>query len=96
MSDSNNLPARKVEPKSIDRLIRSAVWTADEQFYTITMEKLSPATREKLDALLNPAALPDGTIDNTSLLQLLRSNAGACTLDSVLAEIEKLKQIGYF
>ncbi len=81
------------EPKSIDRLIRSAVWTADEQFYKITMEKLSPATREKLDALLNPAALPDGTIDNTSLLQLLRSNAGACTLDSVLTEIEKLKQI---
>ncbi len=23
------------EPKSIDRLIRSAVWTADEQFYTM-------------------------------------------------------------
>jgi hypothetical protein len=81
------------EPKSIDRLIRSAVRTADEQFYKITMEKLSQVTRVKLDALLNPRTLPDGTTDNTSILQQLRSDAGACALDSVLAEIEKLKQI---
>jgi hypothetical protein len=81
------------EPKSIDRLIRSAVRTADEQFYTTTMDKLSPVTRVKLDALLNPTTLPDGTTDNTSILQQLRSDAGACKLNSVLAEIEKLKQI---
>ena len=81
------------EPKSIDRLIRSAVRTADEQFYTTTMEKLSPVTRVKLDALLNPTTLPDETTDNKSILQQLRSDAGACTLDSVLTEIEKLKQI---
>jgi TnpA family transposase len=81
------------EPKIIDRLIRSAVRTSDEQFYATTMEKLSPVTRKKLDALLNPKTLSDGTTDNTSPLQQLRSDAGACTLDSVLAEIEKLKQI---
>ena len=79
--------------KVIDRLIRSAVRTSDEQFYATTMEKLSPVTRKKLDALLNPKTLSDGTTDNTSLLQQLRSDAGACKLDSVLAEIEKLKQI---
>ena len=81
------------EPKSIDRLIRSAVRTADEQFYTTTTEKLSPVTRVKLDALINSTTLPDETTDNTSILQQLRSDAGACTLNSVLAEIEKLKQI---
>ena len=81
------------EPKIIDRLIRSAVRTSDEQFYATTMEKLSPVTRKKLDALLNPKILSDGTTDNTSPLQQLRSDAGACKLDSVLAEIEKLKQI---
>ena len=37
------------EPKIIDRLIRSAVRTSDEQFYATTMEKLSPVTRKKLD-----------------------------------------------
>jgi hypothetical protein len=81
------------EPKSIDRLIRSAVRTADEQFYTTTTEKLSPVTRVKLDALIDSTMLPDGITDNTSILQQLRSDAGACTLNSVLAEIEKLKQI---
>jgi len=65
------------EPKSIDRLIRSAVRTTDEQFYTTTMDKLSPVTRVKLDALLNPTTLPDGTTDITSILQQLRSDAGA-------------------
>ncbi len=86
----------KIEPpesKSIDRLIRSAVRTADEQFYMTTMEKLSPTTRVKLDALLNPITFIDGTTDNMSILQLLRSEAGGIKLDSVLAEIEKLKQI---
>jgi hypothetical protein len=86
----------KIEPpesKSTDRLIRSAVRTADEQFYKTTMEKLSPVTRVKLDALINSTTLPDGTTDNTSILQQLRSDAGACMLNSVLAEIEKLKQI---
>ncbi len=86
----------KIEPpesKSIDRLIRSAVRTADEQFYTTTTEKLSPVTRIKLDVLIDSTMLPDGTTDNTSILQQLRSDAGACTLNSVLAEIEKLKQI---
>ncbi len=65
------------EPKSIDRLIRSAVRTADEQFYTTTMDKLSPETRTKLDALLNLTTLPDGTTDNISILQQLKSEAGA-------------------
>jgi hypothetical protein len=81
------------EPKSIDRLIRSAVRTADEQFYWATIEKLSPQTKAKLDKLLDPAMLPDGTADNTSLLQKLRSDPGATTLKSVLTEIEKLQQI---
>jgi len=89
----HDLKIEPPEPKSIDRLIRSAVRTADEQFYTTTTDKLSPVTRVKLDALLNPTTLPDGTTDNTSILQQLRSDAGACKLNSVLAEIEKLKQI---
>jgi hypothetical protein len=82
-----------VEPKSIDRLIRSAIRTADEQFYLTTTEKLSLETRAKLDTLLNPVTLPDGTAGNMSLLQQLRSEAGAATLDSMVTEIEKLKQL---
>jgi TnpA family transposase len=57
------------------------------------MEKLSTKTRKKLDALLEPTVLAAGTTGNTSLLQQLRSEAGASTLDSVLEEIEKLKQL---
>jgi hypothetical protein len=81
------------QPKRIERLIRSGIRTADEQFYATTMGKLSAQVRSKLDTLLSPAILPDGTTDNISMLQHLRSEPGATTLDSVLTEIEKLNQI---
>lgn len=81
------------EPKSIDRLIRSAVRNADEQFYATTMEKLSSATREKLDGFLTVTNSFDGTTTNVSVLYDLKSEAGVVGLESVLNEIAKLRHI---
>jgi Domain of unknown function (DUF4158) len=88
-----NLKIEPPEPKSIDRLIRSAVRNVDEQFYSATTERLSRQTREKLDALLRPAALVDGTVGTDSIRQGLRSEAGPSSLESVFTEIEKLQRI---
>lgn len=81
------------EPKSIDRLIHSAIRIADEQFYTTTMGKLSLVTQERLEALLSITTLPDGTPANTSPLYELKSEAGVVGLESVLSEIAKLQQL---
>jgi TnpA family transposase len=78
------------QPGRVDRIIRSAVNSVDEQFYTITLNKLQPETLEKLEALLTTN---DGIAEKTSLLFTLKSEAGAATLESVLTEITKLECI---
>lgn len=83
----------KTEPPPlgrVDRIIRSAVNSVDEQFYTITLKKLQAETLEKLEALLTT---DDDTAENTSPLFTLKSEAGAVTLKSVLSEIAKLERI---
>lgn len=78
------------QPGRVDRIIRSAVNSADERFYTMTLKKLQAETLEKLEALLTTN---DGIAENTSPLFTLKSEAGAATLESVLAEITKLERI---
>lgn len=78
------------QPGRVDRIIRSAVNSADEQFYTITLKKLQAETLEKLETLLT---INNGIAENTSPLFNLKSEAGAATLESVLAEITKLERI---
>jgi TnpA family transposase len=78
------------QPGRVDRIIRSAVNSADEQFYTITLKKLQVETLEKLETLLT---INNGIAENTSPLFNLKSEAGAATLESVLAEITKLERI---
>ncbi len=78
------------QPGRVDRIIRSAVNSADEQFYTITLKKLQTETLDKLEALLTTN---DDTAENTSPLFNLKSEAGAATLESVLVEIAKLERI---
>jgi len=41
------------QPGRIDRIIRSALNSADAQFYTSALEKLQPETRKQLEALLS-------------------------------------------
>jgi hypothetical protein len=83
----------KIEPPRpgrVDRIVRAAVSSVDEQFYTKTLEKLQPETRKKLEALLTIDAEAG---ENTSALFDLKSEAGTATLESVLAEIAKLEHI---
>lgn len=83
----------KIEPPPpgrIDRIIRSAVSSADAQFYTKIAEKLTFETRKQLEELLT---IDVETGETTSALFDLKSEAGAATLENVLAEVAKLERI---
>lgn len=90
---------QQLEPPTsqrIERILRSALRTADEQFYAETMAKLSPTTQKRLDALLKTTHLdPDKEDENSgrSALHDLKQGAGAIKVDSLLVETDKLDQI---
>ncbi len=76
-------------PKRVERLIHSAVRSADERLYGKILSRLTPEAQGKLDTLLSENT-PTG---KTSLLSDLKSEAGAATLENVLSEIAKLERI---
>jgi len=92
---------RRLEPPSplrIERIIRAALHTADEQFYAETVTKLSPTTRTRLDDLLKTTRSNPETADENSgrsTLHELKRGAGAINVDSLLDEIDKLEKIEY-
>ncbi len=77
------------ETKRIERLIHSAVRTADERLHKKILERLTLETQEKLETLLNEGS----PFVTSSLLFNLKSEAGAATLENVLSEITKLECI---
>lgn len=90
---------QRLEPPSplrIERILRSALHAADEQFYAETVAKLSPTTQARLDDLLkttrsNPEAEDESS--GRSTLHELKRGAGAINVDSLLDEIDKLEKI---
>lgn len=90
---------RRLEPPSplrIERIIRSSLNTADEQFYAETVTKLSPTTRARLDDLLKTTRSNPETADESSgrsTLHELKRGTGAINVDSLLDEIDKLEKI---
>jgi hypothetical protein len=88
---SLELPA----PLRIERIMRSALHMADDQFYAETVAKLSPTARIGLDALLQTTrSNPDAEEGSgRSALHDLKQGAGAIRVDSLLVEIDKLEKI---
>jgi hypothetical protein len=82
----------KIEPplgKRVERLVRSAVRSADERLYRKILSQVTPEVQGKLDVLISENA----HLGNASLLSDLKSEAGAATLENVLSEIAKLERI---
>ncbi len=89
-------------PDRIERIIRSALRTADARFYAETAKKLPAITRKRLDALLETTKPesneePDAEFERErvgrSVLHELKQGTGAVKVDSLLAEISKLQKI---
>ena len=92
---------QRLEPPAllrIERILRSALHAADEQFYAETVAKLSSITQARLDDLLKTTRSNPETEDESggrSPLHELKRGAGAINVDSLLDEIDKLEQIEY-
>ncbi len=102
--------ARLIEPPTPDRMeriARAAVRAYEDRLHGSTYERLTPAMRERLDALLqaaNPSedSAKDGSVDLSvtapenqtgSVLNMLRSDPGRASVNSVQGELAKLDLI---
>lgn len=92
----------KVEPPTperVERLIRSAIHTYEEQFFQMTFQKLPPSTPARLDALIESIALLDDIDEvpreegNRISFHELKADPGRPGLDSFLKEVHKLRTL---
>src|SRR5207237_3926206 len=85
-------------PERIDRLMRSALHAFEKRFCAATLKRLSPQTREHLEALLQPEpSAVDGTPPlsepDCAVLTGLLAAAGPGSLESLLEERAKLCRV---
>lgn len=86
-------------PDRIERLIRTAIRTFEEQFFQDTLEKLPTASLSKLDSLVDRIAFldehQDGPSSDKVLLSFheLKADPGKPGVESVLREVSKLRTI---
>ncbi len=92
--------SRTADPERIERLIRSAIFIHEEQFFNTTFRKLPSSTPAKLDALIESIALLDDADETASRedtdqisFHELKADPGRPGLDSFLKEIYKLRTI---
>lgn len=96
------LRALKIEPPTperLERITRSAMRTFEERFCATTVLSLSPATIERLDALISPevsdtdaqAGIEESSSTLTTPLAALKADPGRIGLDSLQKEVAKLQ-----
>jgi len=88
-------------PERVERLVRSALRTNEEEFCALVLGKLSPQILDNLDALIATGDKQATDLENNdftrSVFYQLKTDPGAARLISIYAEVEKLttiRQIG--
>jgi hypothetical protein len=93
--------AQHIEPPSagrVDRLVRSAFHIFEEHWCASVFEQLGAATQLALDDLIATGSADDetdaeATESRRSVLNELKTDAGAVSLESVITEIAKLERL---
>jgi hypothetical protein len=87
--------AEKIEPPGrMSRIIGSANRIADERFCAVTVSRLSAEVAQSLWALIAEAGEPDDEDeDRPSFFTELKADPGKLGLETLLAEITKLKRV---
>jgi TnpA family transposase len=80
-------------PARVERLIRSALATHEQQLSRAVSARLSPRVVAALDALLAPAPPAGGEAAARAALVELKADPGPAGLQSLLAEIAKLTRL---
>jgi TnpA family transposase len=87
-------------PDRAERIARSALRAHEDRFHNSVYERLLPATREHLDALLRPekpgsedASQDEASVSAPAVLLKLRGSPGRPSLASVQEELAKLELI---
>jgi Domain of unknown function (DUF4158) len=79
----------------LQRIVRSSLHNAEQRWAETIWERLSPETRNNLAALID-SVNDDDVRGQDSLLGLVKSAPGNVSLDSMLVEINKLRQLRSF
>ncbi|MFE0424630.1 hypothetical protein [Streptomyces sp. NPDC058953] len=81
-------------PGRIARLVGSAVTTFEERFCAATVDRLSAATRSRLDDLVaEDTSGEESAGGGVSFFSELKADPGALGLDGLLAEVNKLQRV---
>lgn len=101
LAAKQHLRALKIEPPTperLERLVRSAIRSFEEEFCQNIASQLSLPIRQRLDALLTasrdePIEGDNQTVVTASLLAQLKTDPGRLGLDSLQKEAAKLEQL---
>ncbi|MFD9429159.1 MULTISPECIES: hypothetical protein [unclassified Streptomyces] len=81
-------------PGRFARLVGSAVTTFHERFCAATVDRLSAATRSRLDILVaEDGGVEDSAGGGVTFFSELKAEPGALRLDSLLTEVNKLQRV---
>jgi TnpA family transposase len=94
----DNLRSQHLEPPATERfrrLLRLAVGQREDRLVTEAVSQLSPATRQALNALINTQTATEQMplFPMRSELAMVKDDAGAVSVETVLDEIAKLQQL---
>ena len=96
--------ALRIEPPTpdrVERIVRGAVRAYEDHFTAAIHGRLAAEVRDRLDALLRPAAAATSDDDEAesptpgarALLNFVRGDPGRASVDSVMRELERLETI---
>ncbi len=87
--------AELIEPPSADRIteiVRSALHQAEQALFRRVVDRLGPAAAVHIEALVAAGDAAEG-LDETDVLSRVKASPGNVSLDSMLAEIDKLTAV---
>jgi hypothetical protein len=90
------LRALKIEPPTsaqLDRLVRAAISRYDDALFERIGSRLSAETRQRLDALLEPALSEDSTETDYTQLYEIKQDAGAVGVNSLQKVANRLARL---
>jgi hypothetical protein len=102
-SDDSEYRRRKIEPPTdnqIERMVKSVLWSQEQQFYQDTYQKLSPTSISRMDALMeswiemeNEEVGEEKEDKSKITFRKVTLGSGRVSKDTLILEINKWKTL---